>query len=120
MCVFVYTSWVSILVGSEVPLVPDHWAPASLCQRALGRSELVLVLLSTSTRQVRGEDGKTQTLSSISLTIVFPIFSGECENILNTASSTSIVCLAIASNPLGLLLEGSQGKEATEKGPLAT
>ena len=78
------------------------------------------IIMSAGTRQVRGGDGKTQTLSSISLTIVFPIFSGECENILNTASSTSIVCLAIASNPLGLLLEGSQGKEATEKGPLAT
>ena len=95
---------------------------ASIIMSAGTTKQVRSTTTTTTSKHKAGQrgDGKTQTLSSISLTIVFPIFSRECENILNTASSTSIVCLAIASNPLGLLLEGSQGKEATEKRPLAT
>ena len=101
----VAASWVSIPVwAAESPLVPGHWALASLRQ-----SGPMATLRPCHQYSQQLYSKQLANISGKKASRFFKSFS--CCFFTHCLSSSSTVCLPIASNPLCLLFEGSQGEK---------
>ena len=102
----VAASWVSVPVwAAESPLVPGHWALASL--RCQSGPMATLRPCHQYSQQLYSQ--QLAKYSGKKTSSFFTSFS--CCFFTHCLSSSSTVCLPIASNPLCLLFEGSQGEK---------